>query len=276
MPFTDVRESANWRATCAMSDAEYRSRIRAGHPLAASHYLNKYFFRHDVMHSFDCKGITGIAIGGLVNKLISNESRLGSNQQERLDNLNRRMKEFQKEQKPSAKMPPIRLGDLLSEGWHNLSGPLIKAGNTRHLTPFAEHIARAFLNEDDDVVLFLKNINKIYAILYGCNMFLTHEEQSVLKEATLGMGSAHMRCRQQAKDAGTFAFQIRPKAHWAQHVPGECCLINSSYVHCYGEERLQFIVSKIFKASCSGPYRKTIQKSVLTKYLTHMGIKLDL
>ena len=56
LPWTDLRANAPWRATEVVSDEEYRLRITPGHPIAASMYFNKYFFRYDVMHLMDLNG----------------------------------------------------------------------------------------------------------------------------------------------------------------------------------------------------------------------------
>ena len=81
------------------------------------------------------------------------------------------------------------------------------------------------------------------------------------------LGLQHMVCRKFAQDRGEFAFQIRPKAHYAQHFVEQMTLINPRHTMCYQEESLIGVVTDIYHKSCCGPYESTIQRTVVLKYL---------
>ena len=68
------------------------------------------------------------------------------------------------------------------------------------------------------------------------------------------------------------AFQIRPKAHYAQHFAEQMAIINPRLTMCYQEESLIGVVTDIYHKSCSGPYESTIQRTVILKYLVAWAI----
>ena len=177
-------------------------------------------------------------------------------------------------------MPTIRSQDLVSDGWWVLSGSLVKAANTRQLAPFIETLARQYFNRgdayDEAIIGFSTSVNSIYKLLYEAEVFLTEGEHERLRQYVLDMGRSHMRCRQQASKLGELAFQVRPKAHYSQHLPSQCKLINSRYTQCYQDESMIGVVAKIYKRSCAGPYKSTIQRSVCMKYLVAWAIATEL
>ena len=260
-----------------MSNDAFIARMRSvRHPITRSKYFHKFFFRNDVMHCLDCKGLTATVIGGIIAKVVKNPAVAGTDPAERLQTVNREMKEFQKTQGNNSKMPRIRLADLKSDGWNMLSGVLVKAANTRQLAPFAEHLARTYLRDDPNIVEFINQLNEVYASLYTAGMFLSNEEKERLRVAVAGMGLAHMLCRQDARVANELSFPVRPKAHYAQHIYHQGLLINPRCVHCYHEESLMGTLARIYKGTCSGPYRSTVQRSVCIKYLVQFVLWHDL
>ena len=73
MPFTDLRSNAKWRPTVNVSNAVYMSRIARGHPVADSHYFNKYFLRYDSMHIMDLNGVTSVAAGSTIMRIVRHD-----------------------------------------------------------------------------------------------------------------------------------------------------------------------------------------------------------
>ena len=200
--------------------------------------------------------------------LMKDEHRLGANQQVRLANINAQLQEFQDAQRPSSRMPELRPQDLITDGWYQMGGPLIKASNTRQIMPCVEIIARRYMGDDAygrSIVRLVTSLNKVYEVLYNADCFLDAAELEALGAALVEMGREHMRCRQYADALGEPAFQVRPKAHYAQHLHQQARLINPRFTQCYKEESMMGTTSNIYHNTCNGPYKKTIQRVVLMK-----------
>ena len=81
MPFTDLSETAAWKPTELMSNADYIDRLRKPrHPLVDSPFFDKDFVRIDTMHVNDLNGTMAIHAGSVLMQLVRSESRLGANQ----------------------------------------------------------------------------------------------------------------------------------------------------------------------------------------------------
>ena len=48
-------------------------------------------------------------------------------------------------------MPPLRLGNLQLKGWAELTGPLVKAANTKHLNLSVEVLANKYFDDAADL-----------------------------------------------------------------------------------------------------------------------------
>ena len=276
-PWTDLRLTAAWRATTSCTHAQYLNRIDKQHPISKSPFFNKFFFRYDLMHCFDHHGISAVVAGSVLMKLVRDEHRLGDNQQARLDNINVQMKLFQNVQRPSSRMPTIRLADLIVNEWWELGGTLIKAANTRQLIPFISHLAHLYFDTEgneyhDAMKKFSKSLRDFYNVLWAAGMFLTEEELRRARADLLDLGFQHMRCRKFADDAGELAFQIKPKAHYGQHFFEQMGLINPRHTMCYQDESLIGVITNIYKKSCAGPYESSVQRTVVMKYLVSWAI----
>ena len=282
MPFTDLRDTADWRPTTTLhvTREAYLSRIRPGHPLAASKYLGRWMAPFDVMHVYDLHGITAVVLGSILTKLVA-DPRLGRNQQARLDFINGRRAEYYREHVVSSHVPTLLLQNLKLKGWGELTGQLIKAAGTRHLTPFVELLAVEFFSRENvqydiAIVQTVVALNGIYAIIFNGDMFLSPSQKVRLREHMNRLGKYLMFCRQFAKDANELLFAIKPKAHYGQHLDEAAGLINPRAVMSYvGESKLGKIV-KIWRMSVSGPYKRTVQKTVHVKHLVALAISWKL
>lgn len=273
-PWTDLRREALWRASHPMPNSEYLARTVQGHPVRDSIYFNKHFLRYDLMHIMDHKGVVSVAAGSIINKLVKEEPRLGSRQDLRLAAINSLMKKFQDATRVTSRMPPLRLRDLVSSGWSELGGSLIKAANTRCMVPFLLSLAKSYFDTSGDqyheaIINWISSINDFYIILYGADLFLTKEEKNSLQECLYSMGRWHIVCRQCANQRGELAFQVKPKAHYVQELGYQCRLLNARFVQCYQEESMMGVMARIFKKSCAGPYLRTVQRTVCFKYLVY-------
>ena len=117
-----------------------------------------------------------IAIGSTLKDLVDNCPDLGRNQDARLQCLNERMKHFQQNvHRTKHKMPPLRKQDLTTDGWHQLSGRLIKAANTRSMIPWMKNLVNEMYDANDAhgkaVIDLFDSFDEVERLLYGASFF---------------------------------------------------------------------------------------------------------
>ena len=67
MPYTDLRPSATWWATEIGTTVAFKERLKRPHqPLIDAPFFTFWFFRLDIMHLWDCKGLWPIMMGGVL------------------------------------------------------------------------------------------------------------------------------------------------------------------------------------------------------------------
>ena len=113
-----------------------------------------------------------IVAGSTVRPLVQDEHRLGGRQGHRLAAINQRLKDFYDARPAYNRMAPLRLGNLEHDGWACLSGAVVKAANTRALSPFLVELCAEFYNDEDDeyqrfVSRYCRANDQFYSILYG-------------------------------------------------------------------------------------------------------------
>ena len=132
LPLTDHRASALWRPTELMlTKVEFCGRMRQNplHPLVE--HMSKFFVRVDTMRTIDCKGVASSVFGSILVILVRHERRLGTNQDRRIEWLNRDRFAYYSRCHVSSRFPDITKNNLFSGGdeqsWAELHGPTIKA-----------------------------------------------------------------------------------------------------------------------------------------------------
>lgn len=230
------------------------------------------------MHVLDLKGVIAHAAGSLLMHFVSNYSSLGTTQQQRLDSLNQDMKTFQQNNGTRYLMPALRLTDLKKDTWHCLSGPLIKAANTRALIPWLRHIANEKLSPHGAYAVAARRIFdclfEIEHIMYSASYFFTADEHARFEEAFFRLGENWMYLRNASRLARVDAWQVSPKVHLAMHLPYQARLINPRFVQCYSEESLVGKITKMWHATAHGPYKRGMQISCLMRYWTGLELRM--
>ena len=250
------------------------------HPLTLSHYWGKHFVRIDNMHVKDLRGVIAIAAGGLLQQLVSNYAALGATHQERLDALNKDMRTFQTAAETRAEhiMPYLRLTDLKTDGWHMLSGKLVKGANTRSLVPWLKSAAHKFLSPHGAVANALRRVFdclcEIDRIQYNASVFFTLDEKRCFAQQFDILGNNWMYLRSMFRLAKVDAFQITPKVHIFFHLPMQSDLINPRMTQVYQEESLIGHVARVWRASAKGPYRATVQQSALMRLFAGLECRM--
>lgn len=236
-----------------------------------------YLIRIDAMHVLDLRGVIAIAAGSLYVHLITFYDPLGATQQARLDNLNERMRAFQRGQ-TDHHMPPLRLADLKLEGWSCLHGKLVKAANTRALVPWLLHLANTVLSQVGAFTSATRNVfqalSDIERIMYSADRFFTDEENDAYAEAFLKLGENWQFLRAESRRARIDAWQITPKVHISMHLPMQARMMNPRFVQVYGEESLVGRITRIWHAAANGPYANVIQPHTLSRYFCGLELRM--
>ena len=283
-PFTDLRDTAEWVPTQDFDHETFMDRTHGNHPLVTSIYWNRFFVRIDMMHVFDHKGITGIVCAGVLVDVVKNCTDLGRTIDERLQWVNAKLSDWNSRHVVSSRINNLKIDNLEFGGatqWATLRGPLVKAANTRNLAPFVCSLAHELYGSRVDawgksIVGVTSELCHIYDIVYSGPMFLPAATRAELRCATFSFGRHLMMLRQLSAARGDLYFQVTPKCHMGMHIASQACLLNPRFVQVYGEESLVGRLAKIWSASAQGRYQRTIQKTVLLKYLVAMAIILEL
>ena len=121
-----------------------------------------------------------------------------------------------------------------------------------------------------------KAANSILDTLYGANMFLDPKEQKVLKGSIDTFGKYFQLAQKTAIDSGDYLWHLTPKTHQTMHIPKQALLINPVAVQCYKDESFVGVVTKIWHGCAQGGYLKTVQWTVLFKWLLALTLQLEI
>jgi hypothetical protein len=280
-PYTDLRDSAAWQPSEIGSTSPFFLRLRQPHhPLVVAEFFTFWFFRIDIMHLWDCKGVWSIVLGSVLWLLVHQENRLGTNQAARLEAINEKKNLFYAARGVQNRLPKLRLSNLVNGQTHmaDLSGQIIKAANTRALLPFAAELAAEFF---DSGSVYHKSMQKlckaaadIVELLYTADTFLSVDEKAKLKALIHRLGKYFMLCQSISASRGEPCWHVTPKTHSTCHIPKQAALINPVKVQNYMEESLVGKVAQVWHGCASGTYQSTVQHTALFKYV--LGLFLDL
>lgn len=223
----------------------------------------------DAMHVLDCKGVAATVFGSLLGMLVRSP-RLGANQNARLRNINARMLAWYCAHPGSHRLPPIFLSNLTNkDGWHDLTGPTVKAANTRAAAPFFATLAREQMTDGSPlhqtVCAVTKHLADLYGLMDNAPMFLDDAELGQMRALTVGFGIALQFLRAWAEGENLLMWQIRPKTHKAMHLPLAAAVINPKYVSNYADESQIGTTTRVWKGSVAGRYKAYVQRAVLAK-----------
>ncbi len=280
-PYTDLRASALWRSTEPMPLPCYFARVREPlHAFLRSHYwCDRWVCSLDLMHVMDCKGVAALVYGGLLGLLVRKWA-LGPNQAARLAHVNVLRANWYAVHPGVARMPKILMSNLTTEGWGDLSSPVIKAAMTRQAAPWFLDLANRFFTTasptDTAVRTCLGALVRFYDTLYSANRFLTNDEVNALRRACLDFGVAYMRLRDIARTEGLLLWPVRPKVHKMQHFPLLSEVMNPRFIQNYIEESLVGTTTTVWKRSVKGRYEEHVQRVVLMKRVVGVLLRFEM
>ena len=160
-----------------------------------------------------------------------------------------------------------------------LRGPGVKAANTRAGVSFAVHLSQEL---SDGSVLALRirgaceGLDGYLQVIYGGGIFLGREELIELERCVRLMNRSYMWLAQNAVSLGQCRFAVVPKHHYMNHLMLQARLVNPRFVQTYKGESLVGRGCSLFRASMNGPCRRTVQRTVLCRYVLAFEISSQL
>ena len=162
--------------------------------------------------------------------------------------------------------------------YSTLSGPTIKAANTRALAPFWESLCEEFFRVDSvhDIAIcgVARSLNDIIKLLYGADLFLQPAETRQLNRLLLEFGAHFTALAKISVQAGQLRWHLSPKVHEMQHIGTQSNFVNARYLQNYVEEGLVGKACEMYAAAANGPGSDSAQQlTVLTKYIAGLSFR---
>ena len=200
---------------------------------------------------------------------------------QRLQTINERRLAFYSRNTVLNRMPKIRINNLTNgDGFADLCGPAIKAANSRSLVPFVAELVMEFMDSGSvyhkAIQKMFKSAKSILDLLYRASMFLSFQEKLDLKSDIMRLGKYFQLAQTLASADAEPLWHLTPKVHQTMHIPKQASLINPVVVQCYKDESFVGVVTNIWHAQAAGGYLKTVQWTVLFKYLLGLSLLLDI
>ena len=121
----------------------------------------------------------------------------------------------------------------------------------------------------------LTSIDDFYLISYDSGTCFTAAEYVRFQEVIVEIGNYHHGIRAICEARRFMVCQIKPKAHYLQHLATQGKLINPRAVQTYRAESFVGFVVNIWKGSVSGPYRRVVQRLVCIIFLVALLCELE-
>ena len=128
----------------------------------------------------------------------------------------------------------------------------------------------------DNLLALNKAMEDFYEVMYAEPMFMSSDGFAKFKDATLRFGRTYQLARQFAMHENHLDFIVRPKVHKMQHLPMLATLINPRFAQNYAAESGIGTITRTWRGSANGRYRKNAQKTVLIKRIAAVLLKLEL
>ncbi len=230
------------------------------------------------MHLCDCKGVAALTFGGVLSHILG-DPRLGPNRQGRLDVVNAELRAFQDAHPGMHRLPQLRLGNAVADGWANLNGKVIKAANTRAAAPFFRALAARHFPGGSALEVSLRGVvaelDGFYELIYHQPLFMEDAAVVELQRKCVSFGEHYMRLRELARRENRLAWPVTPKVHKLQHVPLFAGVLNPRFVQNYAEESTMGTMQRTWRRSMDGRYKDSVQANVLIKRATALLVRFE-
>ena len=147
---------------------------------------------------------------------------------------------------------------------------MIKAAVTKALIPFGAEVARELDNgtpEKHARAMLLHYLARFVEIIEGEPIFCSTSAQQELEDVVNGFLLNYAFLARASMEQGKVLWQVVPKHHYFAHFAYIAKLINPRMLRVYCEESMIGRICNIYSGCKHGPYHRTVQKTVLTKYL---------
>lgn len=176
------------------------------------------------MRAVCCKGLVTIIIGSTLVHLVHTCRVLGAGMGQRMGAINSHRRKYDQDYGVDYTMPDLELSNLYLGGYRAnmacMSGPLVKAANTRGLYEFSKLLAFELLAGDDQESTSIRKIHEslriVLRVLYCNEMFLNGEQLASVRKHTWRLGR-HLKwlSYHPATQTGIRAWLVTPEGHFS-------------------------------------------------------------
>ena len=264
-----------------MSMDQYRDRMkRPLHRMTASRFFWHNFYYPDYMHLLDCRGISAIIYGSILDTLLHRPS-VGSNMAARLALLNHMKEQWYNQHPGFIRLPEFTRASLkMADGWCELHGPNVKAANTRQASGLIRHLAWTLCTEDTILDATIREVaaslDSLYQIMHESPMFVSADAQRRFDGHLLVIVVGMQRLRGLSEASGSQRWKISPKVHRVCHLDTYSKSCNPRCVACYADESHVGTMTTIWKKSIAGRHREHSQRTVLCKRWLAILLRIQL
>ena len=285
IPFTELGASARWRQR-RLTNMQFLARLETPrHPMSTWPIFNYMSPRFDGLHVVDYKGVLASIHANVLWTLVLEPGALpGGSQGERMRSLTERKDAFfSGGDRHQRIMGDIDKNLLFKEGksskaYPSLSGPGVKAANTRALTPWIEAIAIEF-DDGSPVARHRRkvavNAAEYLRLIYSSGAVLTRETHRRLAKVVLRCLRSYAWLCHNAISGGKLLWHITPKFHFWAEMVYQAVLLNPRFCQTYHGESMVGRVCAFYKRAADGPFHATIQYRFLRQYCIGLSIRLS-
>ena len=281
-PHNNFHETAEWRPTI-LSNAEFLAELRRPlHPMVTNPWFGLHTYRMDLLHLIDHHGVANNIVGNTFWLHISGDRMCdvlpGNTVEGRLESLNAEITQWYSDNRIANRLPPLKISNIKAEAFPDLSGPAIKAANTRAIVPYALALQRMAVAMQPNrthkhMAKALESLQAVIDIFYDNSMFLTPDTMTSLRRHLARLGSNFQVLQTLSLAAEQTRWKTQVKMHLCiAHLADQAALVNPRFTHGYRSESLVGTICTIYKASQDGPFRPHVQHVALLKYRTAMKL----
>ena len=288
MPFTALGTSALWRRH-RFSNDEFLAHIRDAprHPLLNWPMVNRQTFRLDTLHIVDYHGVISCVAANTLWTIVCDSPLFPADCRTQLARFAALTQQkdafFQNQNRACALSGSIDKNLLFPNGkssktYPALSGPRVKAANSRALMPW---IAAISIAHDDGTLpavhrrICAVNLNEYLRIIYSEGFVLSTAAMVRLEKVVFRCLRSYSWLQHNAISSGRVLWHVIPKWHYWAELVYQSRLFNPRFCQTYAGESLVGRVSTLYKRSCTGPFHKTIQHRVLRQYVIGLSIAMS-
>ena len=253
------------------------------HPLVFWKNFYHRFFKIDLLHCTDNKGVLSHCIGSALAEIIVNDELKCGSRHLTLGTINDKLDQYYADSGEQNRVPEIRETNIFQGTplllFPQLHGTPFKAANTRALTPFMAQLCSEVyalvpsLHNQRRMELFAY-FKEFYQIIDDNGEFFSQETSARFSKVIFRILARNSWLHTQSIQQGHLRWHIIPKHHYLWHLAilkGR----NPRFYQTYIDESFVGRLCNVYKACLDGQYMSGVQLTVFQKYLLALSIEFS-